>query len=373
MSGANQFDVAVIGGWLVGTAIAWGLRALGSRLVVLDEGDVAHRASRGNFGLVWVQGKGAGLPQYGSWTQLSARRWPELAARLAEESGIDVALLQPGGIHPCLTRRELDVRISAIERLLAQPGFERYEVQVLDRAALAQLLPGVGPDVAGGTYCTLDGHCNPLRLLRALHAALQRAGGAYRPNHGVKRIVPRGDGFDIAVPGARSPPEGRPRRRAGQRRARADGRARGAGAAAEGAGDRARARQPFLDRPLATIRQTDEGTVLIGDSQEEKGFDDSLGVPVLAVEARRALAVFPFLREVRVNRTWAALRVMTPDSYPIYEQSPAHPGAFLATCHSGVTLAAAHAFVFAPAVASGALPETFRPYRAGRFDVQKVA
>jgi glycine/D-amino acid oxidase-like deaminating enzyme len=374
MSGANQFDVAVIGGGLVGTAIAWGLRALGSRLVVLDEGDVAHRASRGNFGLVWVQGKGAGLPQYGSWTQLSARRWPELAARLAEESGIDVALLQPGGIHPCLTRRELDVRVAAIERLLAQPGFERYEVQVLDRAALAQLLPGVGPDVAGGTYCTLDGHCNPLRLLRALHAALQRAGGAYRPNHGVKRIVPRGDGFDIAVPGGTV---------TAAKVVLAAGLGNAALAPMVGLAAPVRPQKgqvivlervkPFLDRPLATIRQTDEGTVLIGDSQEEKGFDDSLGVPVLAVEARRALTVFPFLREVRVNRTWAALRVMTPDSYPIYEQSPAHPGAFLATCHSGVTLAAAHAFVFAPAVASGALPETFRPYRAGRFDVQKVA
>jgi len=374
MSGHNQFDVAVIGGGLVGAAIAWGLRALGSRLVVLDEGDVAHRASRGNFGLVWVQGKGAGLPQYGSWTQLSARRWPELSARLAEEAAIDVALLQPGGIHPCLTRRELDVRVSAIERLLAQPGFERYEVQVLDRAALARLLPDVGPDVVGATYCTLDGHCNPLRLLRALHTALQGAGGAYRPNQGVRRITPRGDGFDIAVPGG-TVTAGKVVLAAGL----------GNAALAPMVGLAAPVRpqkgqvivlervKPFLDRPLATIRQTDEGTVLIGDSQEEKGFDDSLGVPVLAVEARRALTVFPFLREVRVNRTWAALRVMTPDSYPIYEQSPAHPGAFLATCHSGVTLAAAHAFVFAPAVASGALPETFRPYRAGRFDVQKVA
>jgi glycine/D-amino acid oxidase-like deaminating enzyme len=374
MAGANQFDIAVIGGGLVGTAIAWGLRALGSRLVVLDEGDVAHRASRGNFGLVWVQGKGAGLPQYGSWTQLAARRWPELAAKLAEETATDVALFQPGGIHPCLTQRELDLRVAALERLLAQPGFERYDVQVLDRAGLARLLPDVGPGVAGGTYCALDGHCNPLRLLRALHAGVQRAGGAYRPNHGVKRIVPRSDGFDVAVPGGTITAE---------KVVLAAGLGNAALAPMVGLSAPVRPQKgqvivlervkPFLDRPLATIRQTDEGTVLIGDSQEEKGFDDSLGVPVLAVEAQRALTVFPFLRGVRVNRTWAALRVMTPDSYPIYQQASAHPGAFVATCHSGVTLAAAHAFVLAPAIAQGALPERFLPYSAGRFDVQKVA
>ena len=38
-----------------------------------------------------------------------------------------------------------------------------------------------------------------------------------------------------------------------------------------------------------------------------------------------------------------ALRVMSPDGLPIYEQSPTAPGAFLITCHSGVTLAAVHA------------------------------
>ena len=50
MSGANQFDVAVIGGGLVGTAIAGALRALRPRLVDLEDGDVAHRASRGSPG-----------------------------------------------------------------------------------------------------------------------------------------------------------------------------------------------------------------------------------------------------------------------------------------------------------------------------------
>ena len=110
----DSFEVAVIGGGLVGAAVAFGLRSLGPKLALLDEGDVAFRAARGNFGLIWVQGKGMGLAPYGTWTQRSAREWPRLAAELLREAGIDVALAQPGGIHVCLTPDELAQRAAAL-------------------------------------------------------------------------------------------------------------------------------------------------------------------------------------------------------------------------------------------------------------------
>ncbi len=92
----RAFDVAIVGGGLVGAALAYGLRELGRRLAVLDEGDVAYRAARGNFGLIWVQGKGFGMPSYGAWTQRSAREWPAFAADIASATGIDVALAAGG-------------------------------------------------------------------------------------------------------------------------------------------------------------------------------------------------------------------------------------------------------------------------------------
>jgi hydrogen cyanide synthase HcnC len=99
---SDTHDLIVIGGGLVGGAIAWGAQAKGASVVLLDEGDIAYRAARGNFGLVWVQSKGAGMPAYAHWTRQSAELWPALADRLQAATGTDVALRQPGGLAFCL-------------------------------------------------------------------------------------------------------------------------------------------------------------------------------------------------------------------------------------------------------------------------------
>jgi len=67
-----------------------------------------------------------------------------------------------------------------------------------------------------------------------------------------------------------------------------------------------------------------------------------------------------------------ALRVMAPDGLPIYEQSADFPGAFVATCHSGVTLAAAHALRYAEFVAAGSLPAELARFTNKRFNVQNT-
>jgi hydrogen cyanide synthase HcnC len=365
---ARDFEVAVIGGGLVGGAIAYGLARLGRRVALLDEGDVAYRASRGNFGLVWVQGKGLGLATYGNWTQRAAHLAPELARLLREDTGIDIALEQPGGFHVCLSEAEMANRIASLTTLVEQTGFERYAFDVLDRTALAARIPGIGPEVVGATYCALDGHVNPLRLLRALHAALLKRGGEYLPLHKAERIERRAGRYAI---------------RAGSEIDAAQVvLTAGLGNAVLGPqlGLRATVRpqrgqvivlervRRFLDYPMATIRQTDEGTVLIGDSQDESGFNETLSTSISAVQAERAVRIFPGLRDVRVNRTWAALRVMSPDGFPIYEQSASHPGAFLVTCHSGVTLAGAHALDLAPRIAAGDLGPDMKPFSAERLN-----
>jgi hydrogen cyanide synthase HcnC len=170
----EQTEIAVVGGGLVGAAIAWGLARLGKRVTILDEGDNAYRASRGNFALVWVQSKGLGMPEYAAWTKRSAAGWSGLAAALKDETTIDVAHQQPGGLTLSLSDDELERRIAQMKRLHNQHDMARYPYEVLDHSGTKKLLPDIGPQVAGGIYCPLDGHVNSLKLFAMVRTGRSR-------------------------------------------------------------------------------------------------------------------------------------------------------------------------------------------------------
>lgn len=59
---------------------------------------------------------------------------------------------------------------------------------------------------------------------------------------------------------------------------------------------------------------------------------------------------------------------MSPDGYPIYEASTQCPGAFVVTCHSGITLAAQHAGPLARWIRGGEMPPEIAGFGAARFD-----
>ena len=59
---------------------------------------------------------------------------------------------------------------------------------------------------------------------------------------------------------------------------------------------------------------------------------------------------------------------MTRDGFPIYDQSESAPGAFVACCHSGVTLASLHAFDLAVRIRAGDLSGPPADFSARRFD-----
>jgi glycine/D-amino acid oxidase-like deaminating enzyme len=352
---ARHFDIIVAGGGLVGLAIAYGLTREGLRVAVCDEGDRAHRASRGNFGLVWVQGKGADSPAYARLTAESAQLWPAFAERLYGESGIDPALAQPGGFHLCLSADDLAVRAAAMAKLQAHTPEFRYDV--LDAREVRRHIPAVAPDFAGAIHSPHDGHVDPLKTLSALLAAFQARGGVYLPRHGVDRIAAENGTFALSPAGG-ALECGRLVLAAGLGNARL---APQVGLSAPVVPIRGQIMiterlAPFLPYPTTLIRQTGNGTVQIGESQEAAGLDDGTLPEVLAGMARRAIRLFPRLRSARVVRAWGALRIMTPDALPLYEESRRHPGAFVANCHSGVTLAAAHCALVAPWVAGKDIP-----------------
>jgi len=368
------YQAAVIGGGIVGLSLARGLAAQGLATCLMDEGDVALRASRGNFGLVWVQSKGLDMPVYRAWTQRAAALWPGFAAALRSETGLDVALRQPGGYSLCLSEPELERRRAALQAQDRQ-GCATIPWQVHEPAAISRAMPAVGRDVVGGIFCPLDGDVNSLRLFRALHASIAEHGVTYLPESPVHAIVPlTGGGFRIRTPRGELETE---------RLVLAAGLGNVALAPMVGLSAPLRAQRgqimvtervaSFLHHPVSTIRQTDEGGVMIGASKEEHVVDDRTGLGVLAAQARRAIRMFPLLGGLNVVRSWATLRVMSPDGLPIYDASAEMPGAFLVTCHSGVTLASAHAELLAPMIARGALESDVSGFTAARFNVPAAA
>ena len=139
---------------------------------------------------------------------------------------------------------------------------------MLDRPALTKLLPAVrlGPDVSGASFGRRDGHANPLRLLAALLAGIQRLGGTLRSHAQVR---------EHRAAAAKASPSRSATRRASAPRV----------VIAAGLGSPALARQvgleiplrpqrgqvlvterlaPLLPLPSSGLRQTRDGTVMIG-------------------------------------------------------------------------------------------------------------
>ena len=363
MTAASGVEFAVIGGGLVGAAVAYGLIRKGRSVALLDEGDAAFRASRGNFGLVWAQGKGDHLVDYAPWARDGVALWGDFASELSATTGVDLELEQNGGFVFCRTDDALQARATTMERLRQRSGLD-YDV--MTPAQISRYMPGVSTDFAGATFSREDGAANPLRLLRALHASISLTDGARRRGPRVDRIEPRASGYRLGLGAATLDCENI--------------------VLAAGLGNVELARhlgitlpiKPMRGQILVTerhdrvlgvpsenVRQTRDGTFLLGGSWEDVGYDTSTTFDVTRDIAALAIRYFPFLANVRLVRSWAALRILAPDNAPIYHELA--PGAFLVTCHSGVSLAAIHAERVAGWLAAGALPAEALPFSLDRF------
>ncbi|QCO54671.1 FAD-binding oxidoreductase [Pseudorhodobacter turbinis] len=368
-------EITIVGGGLVGLSVALGLLFSGRRVRVLDGADCDARASQGNFGLIWGQGKGADFAPYAHWTMDALAAWPGFAQQLQELSGIDVALDQSGGYEFFTDLSEMDAFKAELDQQAAHLG-GRASYEMLYGDDLRSQLKGIGPDVVGASFSPGDGHVNPLRFLRALRCSVQAMGGRVTLGATVAAIRPQlGGGFALAL---------------------ADGEVAyteqvilcaGLGAATlardlgfitqvrpqlgellitEKLGDRL----PFLS---STIRQVDEGGVQIGGTKANAGLDDRETLPIMSKLAHHAVTVFPALADVRVVRAWGALRVMSPDGYPVYAKSGPNPGAFLVTCHSGVTLAPLHASVLAKWILNTSATPDLEAFDECRFALSHAA
>lgn len=114
------------------------------------------------------------------------------------------------------------------------------------------------------------------------------------------------------------------------------------------------------------LRQLDDGRVLIGErAQDEVAKDPTIHhARLLLDQARKA---FPILEQVGVDHFTVEWRPMPRDGMPIVGRMPGLDSLYVATAHSGVTLAPALAHFVAEEIVDNAEVDHLKSFRPSRF------
>ncbi len=146
----EKADIVIIGGGVMGCAIAYNLAKAGLKPVVIEKSDIGGEASGSN---------GGGVRQ-------SARNLKEmplamesiqLYGQLHEELGMDVEYVREGNLRLCTTEEELE----AMRQAVANQKKVGLELVMLDRKQVLEINPHVGDKIIGASFCPTDGHVNP--------------------------------------------------------------------------------------------------------------------------------------------------------------------------------------------------------------------
>jgi len=342
----KKVDIIVVGGGMMGAATALGLVREGAgKVIMFDEQLPSQRLSRGNFGLTWFMCKGANNPVYARWSRMATMLWPEFAAKLEEESGYNVELEWNGGALHAIGDEQFKAYSESVDNLkkvCSEEGLD-YPARMVDRSEFAAMIPGMklGEEVTGAMYSPEQGHVNPLTLLAALRSAFLKKGGVYHGGLSVSMLDPNGDGSTTV------------RTSQGDYQCTKLVLAAGHGTSRLMAGlgqklnvypqrgqlivsERAKRVLPF---PILAVRQTMDGTFMIGLSTEDTAHDAAVTVEAMKSQAANAIKLFPELAKINWVRGWGALRVMTPDGGPIYDRLTDHKNIYVLAGHSAVSLA----------------------------------
>jgi hydrogen cyanide synthase HcnC len=339
-------DVIVVGGGVIGCAVAYELAKRSARVLLVDC-SLPGRATSASAGGLWPVGEAVGLgcgviyhaartaagattngeyagpeplpPAFRDFLVASNACFPQLAAALFEESGLDIEYAPGPGLLFLIYDERQRVFVERLARSLART--ERPEL--LTPAEIARLERHVTPNALGGALLPGEHQVNPMLLAEAYKRAAVRHGAGFRHHTrvtGLRRVGDRIIGVEI---GDEFLPAGTVVNTAGA----------WAGGLAATAG---------LDLPVVPVRgqivltetlpqtlrvcittsdcylaQKQHGEMLIGSTTEHAGFDAAVTPEAIRTLCRGAVRAMPCLRYVHVKRTWAGLRPGTPDELPV--------------------------------------------------------
>ena len=365
-------DVAVIGGGVIGLAIAWRAAQRGLSVCVLERGELGEGASHVAAGMLApVTEADAGELALLELGLRSARSWPAFARELADAAGSDPGLRRSGALVVARDRDEAE----ALERELALALHLGLEVQRLLPSAARRLEPALAPTVRLALDVPGDHSVDPRAVVLALAEAARRAGVALRTRAAAERVEhSRGQVVGVGLAGGEVVAAARVVVAAGAWAGAIGGLPRIALRPVKG--QILRLRDPSGPGLLERIMRFEggylvprgDGRYVLGATTEERGFDTTVTAGGLYELLRDAGELVPGVHELVVEEVAAGLRPATPDNAPLLGPAAELDGLHWATGHhrNGILLAPVSADIVADGLEGrgAGVPPAFA---AGRF------
>ena len=364
-------DVIVVGAGIVGSAVAYELARRGASVEIVDERPVGMGATQASAGVLapYIEARdGSALLE---WTVRSLGLYDDFVARVSEDSGAAIPYRRSGTIDLATSERELDtLRTTAgvLER-------RRVPALLLDAEAARAEEPLAAADVVGALLIEEHGYVGATQLTHALVAAARHRGAQLVEPSRVRRIHQR-DG-DVVVETDR-----------GTLTSNAvvlaagswSGRISVDGVRAQVPVRPVRGQLLYLGWSGPALRRVtwsshcyvvpwDDGTVLVGATSEDAGFDERLTVSGVHDLLQAACSIVPHAWTATFRGARVGLRPGTTDDLPVIGPSTVMPALVYATGHyrNGVLLAPLTAQLVADAMLENRVDAILETVRPGRF------
>jgi glycine oxidase len=369
MSTAARRDLVVVGGGIIGLAIAYEASRRGLAVLLVERERLGGGATAVAGGMLAPVSEGEeGDPRLVELCLESARLYPEFVAAVEADAGLACGYRTEGTL---LLALDHDHREQLEQAAAAHRGHSR-RLAWLTAQEVKALEPRLAPRALGAFLAEEDRQVDPRALAAALAAALARRGVAVREGATVAALEP--DAVELRGAG-------------GAERVAAGHVVLCAGAWCNEAlpglpalplrpvrGQIVRLRGEVLIRHV--VRTPDvylvpraDGELLVGATSEERGFDPAPTAGAVLELLGEAFRAVPGVAELAVSELTVGFRPALRDHLPAIGATRL-PGVLLAAGHyrNGVLLAPVTARLLVEGVIRGAMPEALAPFSPARFE-----